>query len=56
MNGSYNPFSDGFFSLAAPTTEAQREIWATMQMSMDSSLAYNEVIEVALNGNLGLQA
>jgi non-ribosomal peptide synthetase component F/thioesterase domain-containing protein/acyl carrier protein len=44
------------YSLAAPTTEAQRELWATMQMRQEASLCYNEVIELSLKGNLNFVA
>ena len=56
MKTSHNPFSHGFYSIAAPSTEAQREIWATMQMVPEATLSYNEVIEVSLKGNLKLEA
>jgi thioesterase domain-containing protein/non-ribosomal peptide synthetase component F len=49
-------FSGGAFLFAGPTTEAQREMWATIQMSQESTLCYNEVLELNLSGNLNLKA
>jgi hypothetical protein len=42
----------GNFSRAAPATESQRELWATMSMSPEASLCYNEVLNLSLYGNL----
>jgi NRPS condensation-like uncharacterized protein len=49
-------FSGGPFLFAGPTTEAQREMWATIQMSQESTLCFNEVLELNLSGKLNLEA
>ncbi len=47
---NYNPFSAGAVSIAVPTTEAQREIWATLALDKDSTLCYNESLAMDLKG------
>jgi amino acid adenylation domain-containing protein len=46
----YNPFSAGSVALAVPTTEAQREIWATLALDKDATLCYNESLSMDLKG------
>ncbi|MBY0517805.1 MAG: amino acid adenylation domain-containing protein [Bacteriovoracaceae bacterium] len=48
----YNPFRDGVIQLAIATTESQREIIASIKLDPESSLAFNEVISIDLNGHL----
>ena len=47
---NYNPFSAGAVSIALPTTEAQREIWATLALDKDSTLCYNESLAMDIEG------
>jgi amino acid adenylation domain-containing protein len=46
----YDPFAGGELDDAAPTTSAQREIWAACQMGDDATLAYNESITITFRG------
>jgi amino acid adenylation domain-containing protein len=46
----YNPFRSGPFSAAIPTTEGQREIWATLALDKDATLCYNESLSLELKG------
>jgi NRPS condensation-like uncharacterized protein/acyl carrier protein len=52
---SSNVVNVGNFSKAAPATESQRELWATMSMSPEASLCYNEVLNLSLHGNLSVE-
>lgn len=49
---SYNPFCSVPILIPTPTTESQREIWATLQMDPDSTLCYNEALEISLRGQV----
>jgi hypothetical protein len=51
-NVSHNPFAGAEVLLAMPTTESQREMWATLEMDADASLCYNESVRVSLDGVL----
>ena len=53
---SRDQFSGGPFLFAGPTTEAQREMWATISMVQEATLCYNEVLELTLFGDLNLLA
>ena len=49
---NYNPFAKGPLVIAIPTTESQREMWASLAMDDNATLCYNESIVLDLNGNL----
>lgn len=49
---TYNPFIAGLLSKAVPTTEAQREIWASIVMDENATLCYNESVAIELEGQL----
>lgn len=53
---SYNPFAAGPILIATPTTEAQREMWATIALEPRASLCYNEVLAIHLRGELDHKA
>ncbi len=46
----FDPFADGELLLTAPATDAQKEIWASVQMGSDANCAYNESVSLALTG------
>lgn len=50
----YNPFSLGEIEKIAPTTYSQREMWATLMLESDSTMAYNEVVRLSLEENTGV--
>ena len=51
MDSSFNPFADGDILRAAPLTPAQEEIWLAIEIGgAEASLAYNEAVEVRLDG------
>ena len=52
----FDPFADGDVLLTAPATEAQKEIWASVQMGDDANCAYNESITLSLRGRLNFEA
>lgn len=52
---NYNPFSGAPVIIAVPTTEAQKEMWATMKMVPEGTLCYNEVIQINFQGDLDRQ-
>jgi NRPS condensation-like uncharacterized protein len=52
----YDPFADGELLLTAPPTEAQREIWLSVQMGSSASCAYNESMNLLLHGDLDIEA
>ena len=49
---NYDPFSSGKLEKAVPTTEAQREIWASIALNQEASLCYNEALSIKINGPL----
>nr|BDT29344.1 hypothetical protein BHI3_28100 [Bacteriovorax sp. HI3] len=49
---TYNPFEGGPVAKAVPSTEAQREIWASMVMDEQATLCYNESLAIDFEGNL----
>ena len=55
-DGGFEPFSGPAIALVVPSTEAQREIWAAVQMSDTASLAYNEAVTIRLRGALDVAA
>ncbi len=52
---NFDPFADGDVVLTAPATEAQREIWASVQLGDAANCAYNESVSLRLEGNLDIQ-
>jgi amino acid adenylation domain-containing protein len=49
---SHDPFSSGRLESAVPTTEAQREIWATLALNKEATLCYNEALSIEISGDL----
>lgn len=49
---TYNPFETGPVARAVPSTEAQREIWASIVMDNNATLCYNEALAVDFEGHL----
>ena len=49
---TYNPFAVGNFSMAVPTTEAQREMWATLAFDKEATLCYNESLAIDIAGEI----
>lgn len=49
---TYNPFKAGPLLKAVPTTEAQREIWASIVMDENATLCYNESVAIDFEGQL----
>ena len=49
---TYNPFKVGPLTKAVPTTEAQREIWASIVMDENATLCYNESVAIEFEGQL----
>jgi len=57
LDVEYDPFADEHQLLqVVPSTEAQREIWASVQMSEKASCAFNESITLEFDGPIQLQA
>jgi amino acid adenylation domain-containing protein len=52
----FDPFAAGELLLTAPATEAQREIWASVQMGKEANCAYNESQSLRLRGELDVEA
>ncbi len=52
----YNPFDEGELSRVAPSTEAQKEIWASVQMGDDANRSFNESVTLTLLGELDVSA
>lgn len=52
---TYDPFSGGPISKAVPTTEVQREIWASIVMDENATLCYNESAAILFQGPLNIQ-
>jgi amino acid adenylation domain-containing protein len=53
---AFDPFAEGELLLTAPATEAQKEIWASVQMGSDANCAYNESQTLRLQGELDLES
>jgi len=52
----FDPFAAGVLERVIPTTEAQREVWLADRLSPQASLAYNESMDLRLDGALDVQA
>jgi len=52
----YNPFADDGLSLVVASTEAQKEIWSSIQMDEYASCAFNESVTLKFNGQLNCKA
>lgn len=52
----FDPFAGPAISSVTASTEAQREVWAAVQMGSAASLAYNEAIVLRLRGALDVAA
>ena len=48
----FDPFAYAELQFTAPSTEAQKEIWASVQMWTDVSCAFNESVSLRLRGSL----
>ena len=48
----FDPFAGPAIVASAPTTAAQREIWAATRLGVDASLAFNESVTIRLAGAL----
>jgi len=46
----FNPFADGELLSFFPSTESQKEIWVSAQMSDEANKAYNESVTVSVHG------
>ena len=53
---SFDPFAGPALTLAAPTTQSQREIWTATRMGEEASLAFNESSSLHLRGDLDVAA
>ena len=56
QSDTFDPFAEGELLLTAPVTEAQKEIWASVQMGRDANCAYNESQTLRLQGKLDLES
>ena len=52
----FDPFALGAISGVIPTTEAQREVWLAHRLGSQASLAYNESVDLHLDGTLDTAA
>lgn len=48
----FDPFFQGEVMLTAPTTEAQKEIWASVQMGSEANCGFNESMSLVIKGHL----
>src|SRR5262245_61940773 len=48
----FDPFAGAQLLTAVSSTEPQREVWTSSQISEDANLAYNESVSVVLDGPL----
>lgn len=46
----FDPFAEGEVQLIAPSTESQKEIWASVQIGTDANCAYNESMSLQIKG------
>lgn len=51
----FDPFASGEILLTAPATEAQKEIWLSVQMGDEANCAFNESQSLRLRGPLNLE-
>ncbi|MGJ7489004.1 amino acid adenylation domain-containing protein [Variovorax sp. ZT4R33] len=52
----FDPFALGAIAGVVPTTEAQREVWLAHRLGSQASLAYNESVDLQLDGVLDVGA
>lgn len=52
----FDPFAEGELLITAPSTEAQKEIWASAQMSRAANCAFNLAFAIWLRGPLNVDA
>jgi amino acid adenylation domain-containing protein len=52
----FDPFADGEVLLTALATEAQKEIWVSVQLGDEANCAYNESVSLQFSGELNIQA
>lgn len=52
----FDPFAGGVIDRVVPMTEAQQEIWTSVQLGDDGNCAFNESIALMLRGELDRQA
>ena len=52
----YDPFQGGVVEFTVPSTPSQQEIWASMQMTEEAQLAFNESVTVRVPAVLKMQA
>ena len=52
----YDPFADAELSRVIASTEAQKEIWSSIQMDEHASCAFNESVTLKFNGKLDFKA
>lgn len=52
----FDPFAGDALELVIPTSEAQREVWLADQLSLQTSLAFNESVKLRLSGPLDTPA
>src|SRR5262245_23901146 len=52
----FDPFAGAQLLTAVSSTEPQREVWTSSQISQDANLAYNESVSVVLDGPLDAAA
>jgi NRPS condensation-like uncharacterized protein len=55
-NVDYDPFAGGELSRVVPSTEAQKEIWASVLMGDDANRSFNESVTLTLKGELDVAA
>ncbi|MBU1012608.1 MAG: non-ribosomal peptide synthetase, partial [Bacteroidetes bacterium] len=48
----FDPFAHGEILITAPATEAQKEIWASVQMGPEANCAFNESMSIQVRGNI----
>jgi len=51
----FDPFAGGDIQLTVPSTEPQKEVWASVQMGDDANCAFNESITLELTGELDVE-
>jgi amino acid adenylation domain-containing protein len=51
----FDPFVEGELLLTVPATEAQKEIWASVQLGDDANCAYNESVSLRFRGDLDVE-
>lgn len=52
----FDPFANGEVLKTAPTTESQKEIWASVRLGDDANCSYNESVSILLKGELNVSA